>query len=252
MNNKALACVLIGLMLTMLGCSVRQPLSQKMFDMALAMGDSTLYGLACDGCNDTIIVFLHDPYDGSDPDTLNILEASSQHQVFGNVRIGDRLAIVRNREDSTKADKVIVTQDLIGQWCYKVKPTLKVRAGMKVDSMGTYIGPHADSLRALLSEEREYGLILKIDSIALGFGGSLRPSVMDEESPVKYPLVKRYRKWYISNGHLLLMKARIDTLSRELYEQPDTAELVLLTADTLVLRFADGEHGYYRKEETAN
>ena len=44
-------------------------------------GDSTVYGLACDGCNDTILVFL--PRTGGDPDTFNILGASKQHQVFG-------------------------------------------------------------------------------------------------------------------------------------------------------------------------
>ena len=28
-------------------------------------GDSTLYGLACDGCTDSVVVFL--PYEGGDP-----------------------------------------------------------------------------------------------------------------------------------------------------------------------------------------
>ncbi len=32
-------------------------------------GDSALYGLACDGCTDSVLVFL--PYSGGDPDTLS-------------------------------------------------------------------------------------------------------------------------------------------------------------------------------------
>ena len=248
MKNTTLACVLACVVLAMGGCREARPGTQTMADVAMAMGDSTLYGLACDGCNDTIIVFLHAPYDGSDPDTLNILEASSRHRVFGNVRIGDRLAIVRDRNDSTRADRVIVTQDLIGQWCYKVKPVLRERAGMRADSAGEYYGIDADSLEALLSEEREYGLSLKIDSVAMSIG-SMRQPATEEDSPVEFPKMKHYRRWCISNGHLLLTQARPDTLGHDQQEQTDTAELVMLTADTLVLLFADGEHGYYRKVE---
>ena len=36
-------------------------------------GDSALYGLACDGCTDSVIVLL--PHDGSDPVTYDILKA---------------------------------------------------------------------------------------------------------------------------------------------------------------------------------
>ena len=44
-------------------------------------GDSTIYGLACDGCNDTILILLSRIED--DPDTFNILDASRSHHVFG-------------------------------------------------------------------------------------------------------------------------------------------------------------------------
>ena len=36
-------------------------------------GDSALYGLACDGCTDSVLVFL--PYSGGDPDTFDIITA---------------------------------------------------------------------------------------------------------------------------------------------------------------------------------
>ena len=37
-------------------------------------GDSTLYGLACDGCTDSVLVFLS--FEGGDPITFDIIEAS--------------------------------------------------------------------------------------------------------------------------------------------------------------------------------
>ena len=224
------------------GCSVPQKRQPLAAGQPSAAGDSTLYGLVCDGSNDSIVVFLNDPSDGSDPDTLDILDASSRRQVFGTLRIGDKVALKRNAADSTKADIVIVTQDLIGQWCYKVKPTLRRRAGMQpVEEL-------PDSVRKMLDEEREYGFTLKIDSLAMPVGMRQRAAA-DEESPVEYPRMKRYRQWYISNGRLLLTQARVDSVGNPLPAVVDTAALVLLTPDSLILRFADGDHSYYRKTD---
>ena len=44
-------------------------------------GDKTLYGLACDGCSDSAIVFL--PNDGGDPLHFNIVNARKNNKVFG-------------------------------------------------------------------------------------------------------------------------------------------------------------------------
>lgn len=212
--------------------------------------DSTIYGLACEGSNDTIIVFLRQPYNGSDPDTLNVLEATRRQQVFGTVRIGDQLAIMRNADDSCVADIVIVTQDLLGQWAYKVKPTLRMRADMENDSLHQTVSLPYDSIRRLLDEEREYGYVFKIDSVVVPL--NIRPIGAEDESPVAYPPVKQYRQWKIYNCRVLLTEMTIDTLG---YGRPlavDTAQLISLTADTLVLRFADGDKGFYRKADTTN
>ena len=91
-------------------------------------GDSTVYGLACDGCNDTILVFL--PRSGGDPDTFNILNASKQQQVMGHPMIGDKVAVVVNRENPKVADLVIDLEQLKGEWCYMVEPELRPVAGM--------------------------------------------------------------------------------------------------------------------------
>ncbi|MCR5158269.1 MAG: lipocalin family protein [Prevotella sp.] len=215
-----------------------------------AANDTTIYGLVCDGSNDTILVFLHDPYDGADPDTLNILDASKQQRVFGTLRIGDKLALLLDTADATKASLVIITEDLLGQWCYKVKPTLRRKAGMEGYSTAHAMALLPDSIQKLMEEEREYGFTLKIDSLVMPIGQRARVQTTDEESPIEYPTPKRYRQWYIQNGRLLLVEMSPDSLGNLIPTATDTAEIVVLTPDSLVLRFPEGEQGYYRKAET--
>lgn len=86
-------------------------------------GDKTVYGLACEGCNDTVIVLL--PLDNSDPVTYNILDATRAGNIRGKVSIGDRLALVLDPNDKKKATLVIDLEDLMGIWCYIVMPKLK-------------------------------------------------------------------------------------------------------------------------------
>ena len=94
-------------------------------------GDSTVYGLACDGCTDTILVLLRDI--NGDPDTFDILEASRNQQVFGHPRIGDQMAVVlapRQHPARTVATMVIDIDKIQGSWCYMVTPTLRKRADL--------------------------------------------------------------------------------------------------------------------------
>lgn len=232
-----------------IGCSEQQ---KKEFKVAstLSDGDSTIYGLVCEGSNDSIIVFLRDPYDGGDPDTLDILEASRQQRVFGTLRTGDRVAIMRNDSVATKASSVIVTQDLIGQWCYKVKPTLRRRVEMTGLSDEQVISSMDDSLKQLFEAEIEYGITLKTDSVAMPIGMRAAAAAADEQSPIEYPKLKFYRQWYVRNGRLLLVEMRLDSLGNTVPAATDTAELVLLTPDSLVLRIDSVENGYYRKQLT--
>ena len=71
-----------------------------------AKGDSTLYGLACDGCTDSVVVFL--PYEGGDPVTYEIIDALRMGKVFGRPKIGDRLALMINPADKEEAIVVAV------------------------------------------------------------------------------------------------------------------------------------------------
>ena len=211
--------------------------------------DTTIYGLVCDGSNDTIIVFLHDPYDGTDPDTLNILEASRAQQVFGALRIGDKVAIIRDTADDKRASLVIVTQDLLGQWCYKVKPTLRRRVAMDSLATDSLISEQPDSIKRMLNTEVEYGVTLKIDSVAMPIGMGADRTYTDGAQLVEFPPLKRYRQWYIRDGKLLLTQMKLDSLGNTAPLSTDTATLVVLTPDTLVLRFPDGEQAYYKKAE---
>ncbi|MBR2234289.1 MAG: hypothetical protein IJ892_04460 [Prevotella sp.] len=211
--------------------------------------DATIYALVCDGTNDSILVYLNDPYDGSDPDTLSILEAYKAHRVFGSLRVGDRMAMLRDTTDTSRVSMVVVTQDLLGQWCQKMLPKLRRKAGMEGMSEEALLAMQPDSIRQLLKQEKEYGFSLKIDSAALPIGFRLNISSEDEDNPLVYDRVKLYRQWCINNGKLLLTEAFTDSLGNQQALATDTAELVLLTPDSLVLRIDSVEQGFYRKHD---
>ena len=210
-----------------------------------AEGDMTIYGLACDGTNDTIIIYLPTPYDGSDPDTLNILEATRRHRIFGQPRIGYALAIVKDAQDSTVADMVIATDALYGQWCFQVYPTLRHRADME----DTRPQHQPDSIREMLATPAEYMVDFKENHLMHTRSTIQRELTSDEEAPVEYPAMKRYSEWALYNGHLLLTETAVDSLGNTYVASIDTVDFKELTTDTLVLRFNDGTRGYYRPKE---
>lgn len=176
-------------------------------------GDSTVYGLACDGSSNTILVFL--PLTGGDPDTLSITGASQRQQIFGQPAIGDKLAIMVNRDNPKVADMVIDLEQLKGEWCFTAEP-------------------------------REMGFEIKSEHIVRPIGISRDQSASPDSTIVE----KRYRDWRIMNGQLLLSETRRDTSGVVSITHTDTTLFVLMSADTLVLRFSDGtEQGYFRKTE---
>ena len=209
-------------------------------------GDSTVYGLACDGCSDTILVFL--PWTGGDPDTIYILNATKEHQVFGRPMIGDKLAVVMNKENPKMADLVVDLEELKGEWCYLVKPQLRERAGMSETAQRHELREANDTMFKELMQPREYGVEIKSEHIARPIGIT-RTMTSDEESPVVFPPLKRYSEWRILNGRLILNETTRDTLGTVTVTNSDTATFVLLRRDTLVLRFNDGEQGFYRRNE---
>ena len=206
-------------------------------------GDSTVYGLACDGCTDSILVYL--PFSGGDPDTIDILNARVQRKVFGRPEVGDEVAFVLNASNKKVADLVINIDRLKGSWCYQVMPKLRRRLGASADSMVQLPPDFPDSLKKKWFQPREYGLELQRDNIVRPIGTQTRGR--EQQGPVEYPEMKRYREWHIYNGHLLLMETRRDTTGARKTISTDTADIVVMRHDSLLLRFADHEQGYYRK-----
>ena len=188
-------------------------------------GDSTLYGLACDGCTDSVLVFL--PGQGGDPVTYNIIEAMKKRRVVGRPSVGDWVCIIVNGKDTTKADLVINLDKLKGSWARLEMPTLKKK----------------------MNTSEEIGFTLKRHYLAMPIG-LWRPNV-DPESPVVFPKPKPYTKWHIFNGHLVLTEgsfALADSLKKK-EEKHDTVDIILLQTDSLRIRYNDGtERGYYRKQ----
>ena len=207
-------------------------------------GDTTVYGLACEGCTDSILVYL--PFSGGDPDTIDILNARVQRRVFGRPDVGDEVALVLSASNKKVADLVINIDRLKGSWCYQVMPRLRRQAGLPADSIVQLPSDFPDSLRKKWFQPREYGLEIQRDNMIHTIGVQRRGQEQ-QQGPVEYPELKRYREWHIYNGHLLFSVTRRDTAGTVTIVNTDTADIVMMRRDTLLLRFADHEQGYYRK-----
>lgn len=207
-------------------------------------GDSTIYGLACEGSNDSTLVILTSI--DSNPDTIDILEARINRRVFGRPEIGDQVAITMNTERTSTADIVINIDRLKGEWCYQVMPRLRRRVGAAADSIVQLPPDFPDSLRKKWFQPREYGFELRRDNTVRPIGIQ-RNEAERQPGPVEYPTLKRYRQWHVFNGHILLSETRRDSMGHQQVISTDTADIVFLRRDTLQLRFANREQGYYRR-----
>ena len=112
----ALCCCIMMWTSLITACGNRKPLPPKTKVTADVnqSGDSTLYGLACDGCTDSVLVFLKN--NGDNLDTFNIVNAVEEHRIYGRPHIGDELAVILNPERTTEVKMVINLSQLKGQW----------------------------------------------------------------------------------------------------------------------------------------
>ena len=255
MNRHHLPTLLLLLLLAF-GCSrqpslnVQQPASDNVTDsLSFSLeGDSTVYGLACDGCTDTILVFLPIDSTNSDPDTFYILNATKQHRIYGHPNIGDLVAVLRDSTSHNVAQMVVDLEDLCHTWYYQVAPTFRHHAAITAEDHERLLKALPDSVRDSLLAPREYGLTLNHDHTATPHG-QYRHSI-DEKSLVVYPAPHRYRQWRLYNGNLLLTQTAIDSTGQLRTVGTDTAQILLLRHDTLTLRFGDNDiKGYYGKPE---
>ncbi len=190
------------------------------------------YGLACDGCSDTILYLL--PPDASDPVKYDIEVARETHRVIGPLHIGQQLAVKVNSADSTVADCVINIDALKGTWCYMLEPQVP--------------GDHFPAV--------ECGMTIKRNNQVTTVSGTMQQQ--RGGGPKIYADQPRYNMWHIVNGQLILTQPAPNMVSHALSPtdeekvepqmQNDTVEIVSLHRDTLTLRFADHEQVYYRKQ----
>ena len=236
-------------------CGLRQspqqesPKHQSISTHTNAPGDSARYGLACDGCTDSILVFL--PFSGGDPDTFDIINARHQRRIYGRPRIGDELAVIVNPEDPEEVLTVVNMERLKGTWCYMVHPKLRHIDNMPSRIRRRMLEHIPDSVRQQMMSPREYTLRLKRDHTAMHLGGMRSQSTTDDMSPVEFPRVRHYNEWCLHNGRLILKADTIAGMSAP-GDKPvrDTADILLLARDSLVLQFSDHTQSYYRKVST--
>lgn len=200
----------------------------------------SINALVCEGSNDTLLIYLNTPYDGSDPDTLNVLWAWNNHRIYGIPNVGDNVVVLRNDSDSTSADAVIVTEDLMGRWAFEAYPSLRKMAGMPAD---TSLLP--DTLKQQLKVSREYSINFKKDHTMLSLGGRRRSRT--EEMPIEYPQMKQYTEWKLADDRLLLYVSAVDSTGEINVTGVDTASFVMLRSDTLVLIVNGEKRGFSKK-----
>lgn len=221
-----------------------QPLSEEKTEA----GDSTVYGLACDGCTDSVLVLL--PNAGGDPHTYSIIEAMSKHEIFGMPRTGDQLAVLLS-PDRKSARKVIDIDEMLGSWCYQVIPTLKPRPGMSAKASKKMEASMPDSIKKKLLAPKEYGFELNSDKSAKTIG-QRQSQTTDDFSPVVYPKQKFYTSWRLYNGKIILTAGNLNiTGMKKVKIIDDTADIVMMRRDSLVLKFKNETKGYYRKQDSA-
>lgn len=254
MNAKTIILIL-GAMLALTCCSSKNDKKGKSDeDAAYTMklkGDSTIYGLACDGCTDSVVVLL--PEDGSDPVNYNIIEAKRRGRVLGKLQIGDRIGVVPNKKDKKVADIVVDIDKLRGIWCYIVMPKMRDFEKMSKKLQAKLMNNMSDSLKETFLIPREYGFYLKRDWVAQSVGYVDESNTLAEESPVVYPPLGYFTAWHIWNGKFIMTSGTPNLTKDNVLKvtdlKYDTCSIDYLDADSLVLTDADGSRSYYRKDD---
>ena len=208
-------------------------------------GDNTIYGLACDGCSDSVIVLL--PNAGGDPVKYNIIRAMKNQQVFGEIEIGDELAVVVNPNDKNEATEVIDLEMLKGTWTFQVTPKLKPSATKTEDEI---LAEMSDSMKEALFVPSEYGFTLRSHNLASPVGYIQKQNTLEDESPVEYPKVTVYTGWHIFNGMLYIYKDTVDEKGKRLPNDSvghDDGKMVFLSTDSMAALFGKKVMQYHRK-----
>ena len=172
--------------------------------ITVTLAAKTIYGLACEGCNDSTILLL--PNDGSDPVKYDIIDATRNHKVRGKIKTGDWICLLTNKHDKHVADFVMDLDQLRGIWCYIVMPKMRDYANMSKRLQARMMENMSDSMKETFLIPREYGFWLKRQWQAQSVGYVKESSTLAEESPVVYPQLGYYVAWGIWNGKIVIAR----------------------------------------------
>jgi len=241
------------ILLMMTGCKEKQQKEEEVSMMQMVeveiKGDSMLYGLACDGTSDSVIVIW--PFDG-DPKTYSCINAHDNHRIIGKPTIGDWVGIMINPNDTTEATMVIDLDQLKATWTYPVKPVMKDLKKMSARMQKRMMDDMPDSIKETYLVPREYGFTLKRSHMAQPVGMIHSDNTLESDSPVEYPEVKRYVRWYMLNGRLVLASVKIDPDKAPDPKTPptvilDTLDFVYMDYDSLIMTLHGQRYGFHRK-----
>ena len=245
-----------ALLLACISCSKKpkatdSALTNQIDATSMIKGDSMIYGLACEGSNDSVIIVY--PFDGGDPVRYKCFNAFRENRIIGKPEIGDWIGLMLDPEEKNTATMIINLDELKATWTYPVMPTFKdlqhMSKKMQKRMEAQMIANMSDSLKETYLIPREYGFSLKRNHVAQSVGYIRNSSSIDEESPVEYPAVKNYSQWFMWNGKLILVSS--DRNMGNTQKKPkivfDTLSFVSMTQDSLILMNHGKRIGFHRK-----
>lgn len=250
MNLKSIPLLCI-LAFAVAGCHRGPAPRDKAMPISLsqpAKGDSVIYGLACVGCTDSVVVLL--PNAGGDPVTFNILEAKRMGRIYGTPDIGDWLGVLPRKKGSKTAYSVVDLDELKGSWTYPVMPHLRDVSHLSKRQQARILANMPDSIVETYMIPRQYGFTLKRLGEARSIGRVPQANTLEDDSPVEYPSVPFYTEWHPYNNRLILIQGKTVFQNTVLNakEKRDTLEFVYLKDDSLALRNREGKIiGFHRQ-----
>lgn len=253
-KSAILLFILSTIFLFACGNRERKQVKQQSKNAKIELKDGMLYGLACEGCNDTFIVVIPTGDLEAKPVKLNVMAAFKRNKVIGVLEPGDWCAIMLNKRDSTVADMVINMDLLKGKWVHLVMPEEKENAR----TMILHENPDAnvDSIINSYMIPVERGFELKRQGRAASIGVGLFKKD-EQDKPVTYPAGSSYASWKVVNGLVVFSEADsiVDPKDPDMIRkipnrncERDTCELVLLLKDSLQISYQGKVSSYYRKK----
>jgi len=220
----------------------------------LEIKDGMVYGLACEGCNDTFVVMIPTASLESKPLKLNVLHAFKKHKLIGKLEPGDWCAVMLNEKDSTVADMVINMDLIKGKWVHQVMPLEKENARDLI--LLEDPDANVDSIIQSYMQPVERGFQLMRQGKATTIGANfLGNSEKEDDSFVEYPAGSMYASWKVAFGQIIFSEADsiVDPndpdMKRKILNkncERDTCDLVLLLKDSLQISYKGHISSYYR------